>query len=50
MAHWQLRHKDEARKCYDRAVQWMDKCQPSNVELRCFRAEAAELLEIETKR
>jgi len=50
MAHWQLRNKDEARKWYDQAVQWMDKNDPKNEELRRFRAEAAELLEIEIKK
>jgi serine/threonine protein kinase/Tfp pilus assembly protein PilF len=44
MAHWQLGEKDEARKWYSRAVQWMDKYQPANEELRRFRAEAEELL------
>ncbi len=41
MAHRQLGHKDEARKWYDQAVQWMDKNQPNNEELRRLRAEAA---------
>ena len=50
MAHWQLGNKDEARKWYDRAVEWMDKNQPKNEELRRFRAEAAELLEVEEKK
>jgi superkiller protein 3 len=46
MAHWRLGNKDEARACYDRAVQWMDKNQRKNEGLRRFRAEAAELLEL----
>jgi eukaryotic-like serine/threonine-protein kinase len=50
MAHWQLSNKDEARKLYDRAVQWMDENDAKNEELRRFRAEAAELLEIEIKK
>jgi tetratricopeptide (TPR) repeat protein len=50
MAHWQLGHKEEARKWYDQAVAWMDKNQPTNQELRRFRAEAAELLGIEKKK
>jgi WD40 repeat protein len=50
MAHWQLGHKEEARKWYDQAVAWMDKNQPKNEELRRFRAEAAELLGIEKKK
>jgi tetratricopeptide (TPR) repeat protein len=44
MAHGQRGNKDEARRWYDRAVQWMDKNQPENKELGRFRAEAAELL------
>src|SRR5262249_46519626 len=28
MAHWRLGHKDEARRWYDRAVEWMDKNNP----------------------
>jgi superkiller protein 3 len=50
MAHWQLGHKEEACKWYDQAVQWMDKNQPKNEELRRYRAEAAELLGIEKKK
>jgi uncharacterized protein HemY len=44
MAHWQLGEKEQARTWYDRAVQWMDKHQPQDEELRRFRTEAAELL------
>jgi Flp pilus assembly protein TadD len=47
MAEWQLGNKDEARKWYDQAVQWMEKNEPQNEELRRFRAEAAEMLKIE---
>jgi serine/threonine protein kinase/Flp pilus assembly protein TadD len=50
MAHWQLSNKDEARKLYDQAVQWMDENDAKNEELHRFRAEAAELLEIEIKK
>lgn len=50
MAHWQLGQKEEARKWYDRAVAWMDKNQPKNEELRCLRAEAAELMGVEMKK
>ena len=46
MVHWQLGDKDEARKVYDKAIEWMDKNQPKNEELLRFRAEAAELLGI----
>jgi serine/threonine protein kinase/Tfp pilus assembly protein PilF len=44
MAHWQLGEKENARKWYDQAVQWMDKNQPKNEELRRFRTEAEGLL------
>jgi superkiller protein 3 len=50
MAHWQLGEKDKARDWYDRAVRWMETNQPSNDELRRFRAEAAKLLKIENKK
>ena len=50
MAHWRLGAKDKAREFYDRAVQWMDKNQPKNEELRRFRAEAAELLGLNEKK
>lgn len=43
MAHWRLGNKPEARKWYDRAVEWMEK-KPKNEELRRFCVEAAELL------
>jgi superkiller protein 3 len=49
MAHWQLGEKDKAREWYDRAVQWMDKNNPTDEELRRFRAESAELLELKEK-
>jgi tetratricopeptide (TPR) repeat protein len=50
MAHWRLGEKDKAREWYDRAVRWMDKNQPRNEELRRFRAEAGELLELQDKK
>lgn len=46
MAHWQLAERDQARKHYAQAVEWMEKNQPKDDELRRFRAEAAELLGI----
>jgi tetratricopeptide (TPR) repeat protein len=49
MAHWQLGAKEKAREWYDRAVQWMEKNQPNDEELRRFRAEAAELLGVKEK-
>jgi serine/threonine protein kinase/Flp pilus assembly protein TadD len=44
MAHWQLGEREEARKRYQQAVDWMAKNRPKDEELRRFRAEAAELL------
>ena len=46
MARWQLGEKEQARKWYDKAVQWMDKNKPKDEELRRFRKEAEELLGI----
>ena len=43
-----LGQKDEARQWYNRAVEWMEKNQPEDEELRHFRAEAAELLGMKT--
>jgi tetratricopeptide (TPR) repeat protein len=50
MAHWQLGNEDEARRWYDRAVEWADKNQPGNEELRRFRAEAAGLMKVAQKK
>jgi tetratricopeptide (TPR) repeat protein len=47
MAHWMLGEKDKARQWYENAVQWMEKNNPQDDELRRFRAEAGELLGIE---
>jgi tetratricopeptide (TPR) repeat protein len=46
MAHWQLGQKEKAHKWFDRGVQWMEKNAPQNEELRRFRAEATQLLEV----
>jgi serine/threonine protein kinase/Flp pilus assembly protein TadD len=46
MAYYQLSSKNEARDWYDRAVQWHEKNQPGNEDLRRLRAEAAKLLEL----
>jgi serine/threonine protein kinase/tetratricopeptide (TPR) repeat protein len=43
-AHARLGEKEEARRWYDRAVQWMEKHMPDHVELRRFRAEAEQAL------
>jgi serine/threonine protein kinase/tetratricopeptide (TPR) repeat protein len=49
MAHWRLTKKDEALKCYERAVEWLEKNRPTlsnqfEEELSRIRAEAKELL------
>jgi serine/threonine protein kinase/tetratricopeptide (TPR) repeat protein len=44
MTRWRLGDKEQARKWFDRAAEWMDKHQPNNGELRRFRTEAAALL------
>jgi WD40 repeat protein len=44
MARWQSSDREEARKCYGRAVEWMAKYRPEAEELRRFRAEASALL------
>jgi tetratricopeptide (TPR) repeat protein len=49
MAHWKLGEKEKARTRFDQAVEWMDKHQPRDEELRRFRAEAAELLGVSKK-
>jgi WD40 repeat protein len=46
MAYGQLGNQEEARKWYAQAVRCMEKNEPKNEELRCFRAEAEELLRI----
>src|SRR5262249_47468086 len=47
MAHWRLDERHEARKCYDQAVEWMDKYQPQNEDLCRFRAEVEALMKNE---
>src|SRR5439155_7959662 len=44
MTHWQLGNKKEARKWYDKGVEWMAKNKRQEEELRRFQAEAAELM------
>ncbi len=44
MTHWQLDQKPEARQCYDKAVEWMEKNAKNNKDLRRFKAEAEKLL------
>ena len=50
IAHGHLGNKDEARKWYDQGVRWMDKNNCNDEELRRFRAEASELLELKEKK
>ena len=46
LAHEQRGENEKARTWYDRAVEWMEKNQPRDEELKRFRAEAAALLGI----
>jgi Flp pilus assembly protein TadD len=50
MIQWQLGDKDQARKAYTQAVEWMDKNHADYPHLRCLRAEAAELLGVRDKK
>jgi len=43
-AEEQARHRGEARQWYNKAIQWMQKNQPTDPELLQFRAEASKLL------
>jgi tetratricopeptide (TPR) repeat protein len=47
MAHWQLGHKEEARRWYAKAVEWLDEGSRQAQDFRRFQPEAAELLGIE---
>jgi serine/threonine-protein kinase len=50
MAQWKLGRHKEAREWFEKAVQWTEKNQLDNEELRRFRAEAEELLGVKKKR
>ena len=50
MAHWQLGEKEQAHKWFDQAVQWMEKNDPRNEDLRRFRDEAEHLLGVNKKK
>jgi serine/threonine protein kinase/Flp pilus assembly protein TadD len=50
MAHWRLGEREKARRWYDQGVQWMDKHRPKGRELGRFRAEAAELLKVDSEK
>ena len=43
-AHWELGEQEQARKCYDQALRWMEKNKREGEELGRFHREAAELL------
>ena len=46
MIHGRLGEKEQARKWYDQALQWMEKNDPDNGGLKFLRNEAAQLLRI----
>jgi tetratricopeptide (TPR) repeat protein len=50
MTHWQLGHKEDARRWYDKAVAWMNEHLPASYDSRRFRAEAEELLQVPKNR
>jgi Flp pilus assembly protein TadD len=50
MAYWQLGEKEKARQWCEKAVEWMDKNDPKNEELRRFRTESEELLRLKAKK
>jgi hypothetical protein len=49
MVNWKLDQKDEARKWYDRAMEWTLKKASKDEEVRRCRAEAAALMGVEEK-
>jgi len=49
MANWKLGRKDEARKLYDRGLEWMLKKAPKDEKFRGYRTEAAALMGIDVK-
>lgn len=44
MAHWQLGDQDEARRWYDKAMEWMTEHKSEDKQLIRFRAEAEALM------
>jgi serine/threonine protein kinase/Flp pilus assembly protein TadD len=44
MAHWQLGDRNEARRWYNEAIEWVEEKKPLDEQLQRFRAEAAELM------
>jgi tetratricopeptide (TPR) repeat protein len=49
MTHWRLGNKDEARRAYERAVEWNKGREADEVVIR-FRSEAAELLGVNERK
>jgi hypothetical protein len=49
MAYQGIGNRAKAACCYDEAVRWMEKKAPEHRDLRRFRAEAAELLQINNR-
>jgi serine/threonine protein kinase len=49
MVHWQLGDHAEAKRYYDRSVEWINKHARQNQELSRFRAEAARLTGLESR-
>jgi len=49
MAHWHLGNHNEAQKCYDRTVQWMQKARPTDKELSERWTQAKELMATQKK-
>jgi tetratricopeptide (TPR) repeat protein len=50
MVHWQLSKRDEARKWYERAIEWMEKNQPQDPEVRAFQVETEQMLGVQKKK
>jgi hypothetical protein len=50
MAHEKLGDREQARKWHDQAIQWMEKNKVEDQELSDFRAESAQLLDVEGNR
>jgi tetratricopeptide (TPR) repeat protein len=49
MAYSGLGDQVQARRCYDESVQWLEKNAPEHVDLRRFRGEAGEMLQVKTR-
>jgi tetratricopeptide (TPR) repeat protein len=49
MAHWQIGEKNKAQAWFVRAVEWMEKGDLGNPDLKRFRVQAAALLELDKR-